>query len=110
LLLQWIGSCIEEGRYFFTDHALRTHPPVEGFRPQDAVEAIRRGEIIERRDVEFRCLLCGEATALEERSEFLGSFIHSAIQWDEVQRIVVITMYRPRTSEWSSPFTRRKRS
>lgn len=87
-----------------------THPPVEGFRPQDALEAIRKGVIIERRDVEFRCLLCGEASAIEERVEFLGSFIHCAIQWDEVQRVIIITMYRPRPSEWSSPFSRRKRS
>jgi hypothetical protein len=110
VLLQWIKSCIEEGRYFFTDHALNTHPPIEGFRPQDVLEAIGRSVIVERRDIEFRCLLCGEATALEERSEFVGSFIHCAVQWDEIQRVLIITMYRPRVSEWLSPFRRRKRS
>ncbi len=108
LLLAWIQTCIEEGRYHFTDHALTKHTMEDGFTPRQALEAIQRGTVIERRDDECRCLLCGEASGLRLDPKFVTTYIHSVIRWDSVREVVVITMYRPKSTEWQNQFTRRR--
>jgi len=107
LLLQWIATCVAEGRYFFTTHALTKHPAVEGFTARHAIEALRRGTIISRRDDESRCVVCGEAEGVRLDPAYLARYIHCVVQWDNVTRVVIITMYRPKASEWKNPFTRR---
>lgn len=58
----------------------------EGFTASDALQALRIGEIIERRDDERRCLICGIALRIEERSDFIGKYIHCVVQWNQVEK------------------------
>jgi len=109
LLLQWIQQCIANERFHFNEHALTKHTVTEGFRARHAIEAIERGTIIERRDSESRCLVCGEATGLKISSDYVGDYIHCSIEWSYVDGVVSITMYRPMSSEWVNQFTRRRK-
>lgn len=107
LLLQWIRACIDDGRYYFTDHALTEHTVVERFTPRQAIEAIARGTIISRRDDASRCIVCGESPELDPDPACITTYIHCVVQWNELQRVVIITMYRPKSTEWKNQFTRR---
>ncbi len=80
---------------------------MEGFRPQDAVTAILNGSIIERRLDHARCLICGRADGIRDDRRFHGDFIHCAIRYDNITRLIVITMYRPRVDVWEHTFRRR---
>jgi hypothetical protein len=107
LLLQWIRACIEDGRYYFTDQALTEHTVVERFTPRQAIAAIARGTIISRRDDASRCLICGESPELDPDPTYITTYIHCVVQWNELERVVIITMYRPKSTEWKNQFTRR---
>lgn len=107
LLLQWIRTCISEGRFHFTQHALTHHPMAEGFTARQVLEAIEHGSIIERRDAEGRCLVCGKAAGLAVEPAFITTYLHCVVQWDDERQVVIITMYRPKSAEWQNPFTRR---
>jgi len=107
LLIAWILECTDEGRYHFTDHALTKHPVAEGFTAGQAVDAMRRGSIIARRDDECRCIVAETAIGIKIDPAFIANSIHCVVKWDDVQRIVIITMYRPMSSEWTNQHTRR---
>lgn len=108
LLLAYIKEAINNGRYFFTTHALTNHPPMEGFTERDALESIENGSIIEHREGESRCLISGPATSLEQSHEYITNYIHCVCRYDSITRIVIVTMYRPSSNEWINPFSRRK--
>jgi hypothetical protein len=105
--LEFIRACIRAGRFLFTEHALTKHPFEEEFDPEDALDAIMNGELIEHYAEEYRCLISGQSPGITLRREYLTDYIHCVAQYDRVDRIVIITMYRPKTSEWSNHFTRR---
>lgn len=107
-LLKMIQECVRTGRFKFTDHALTKHPPVEGFRPGHALQAILNGSIIEHYTDREACLICGEASNLSRSPDYVGTYIHCACSYDEVSRIVVITMYRPHNDQWLNQYTRRR--
>lgn len=108
IILKMIQECIRTGRFAFTSHALRTHPLKEGFTAQQALASIANGQMIEHRPAECRCLICGPALGLRTSREYITTYIHTVCKYDDVRRIVVITMYRPRSDQWINPFTRRK--
>jgi hypothetical protein len=87
---------------------LQKHPVEEGFTARNALEALRNGEIVERRDDDHRCLICGVAFDLEQRPEFIATYIHCVVQWSQVENVIIITMYRPKRSDWKDHRTRRQ--
>jgi len=107
-LLAFIQECVRQHRYVFTDHALTKHPIAEGFRPSQAIASILSGTIIEHYPTVSRCLTCGEADGLEVSKDYQGRYIHCVCDYDDIQEIVIITMYRPRSDEWLNHFTRRR--
>lgn len=109
LLLKWIRECIRSGRYHFTVHALEKHPLAEGFVARDALVAIDRGTIVEQREDECRCLICGDVPHLSSSSEFVANYLHCLVQWDYTDGVVIITIYRPRTNQWVNQFQRRRK-
>ncbi|TVR75571.1 MAG: DUF4258 domain-containing protein [Sphaerobacteraceae bacterium] len=106
--LEFIRACIQAGRFFFTEHALTRHPFAEDFSPEDALDAIMNGELIENYAEEYRCLVSGPSPGITLHREYVSDYIHCVVQYDRVDRIVIITMYRPKTSEWTNHFTRRR--
>lgn len=106
--LSWIQECVSSGKYHVTDHALTKHTLAEGFRVRDALTAISRGSIIESRLSECRCVICGDVPGLRLHADFISNYIHCVVQWDEVEQVVIITMYRPRSDQWVNQFTRRR--
>lgn len=109
LLLDWIQQNVRERRFEFTAHALEKHPLQERFRPADALAAILAGSILEHREPESRCLVCGEAPGIALDKRFHGRWIHCAIRYDLAQGILIITMYRPRRDAWLTPHMRTRR-
>ena len=63
--------------------------------------------MIERRDSEGRCLVSGEAPGVKLDPAYVTTAIHCVVRWDSVNQIVIITMYRPKSSEWLNQFKRR---
>jgi hypothetical protein len=107
VLLAMIQECIRTGRYTYTPHALGKHPPAEGFTPDQALASIMSGAIIEHYESESRCLTCGEAPGLKPSKDFISTYIHCVCKYDNIQQVVVITMYRPRSDQWVNHFRRR---
>lgn len=107
LLLGLIRECIRTGRYAFTNHALTKHPPAEGFTPRQAIEAINNGSIVEHYAADCRCLVAGTASGLVVSKDFITTYIHCVVKYDDIRQVVVITMYRPSSDEWIGPFRRK---
>jgi YgiT-type zinc finger domain-containing protein len=87
LLLRWIVTCIESGRYSFTTRALTKHPPTERFTARQALTTLKQGTIIARRDDANRCVVCGEAAGIPTDPTYIGGYIHCVVQWDEVAQV-----------------------
>lgn len=110
IMLAIIQECVRTKRYVFTKHALTKHPPAEGFTPDQALEAILNGTILEDYPVQDRCLISGTATGLDLSSDYISTYIHCVCCYDDVQQVVVITMYRPSTVEWINGQRRRPKT
>lgn len=110
LLLQWIQTCVEDGHYYVTEHAMTSHTNDEGFRVRHALRAIERGTIIAHRPEEDRCLICGDVPELHSLPEYHGSFLHVVIEYRQALNIVIITIYRPSRADWETPTMRRRSS
>lgn len=107
LLLGMIRECIRLRRYAFTAHALTKHPALEGFTPRQALEAISNGDLVEHYPADRRCLVAGTASGLAVSQEYITTYIHCVIRYDNVAQMVIITMYRPSSNEWLGPSRRR---
>ena len=107
LLLAMIRECIRTGRFVFSAHALTKHTASEGFTPRQAIEAIMAGDIIEHYEARNSCLIAGSASGLVVSNDYIATYIHCVCAYDQVNRIVIVTMYRPRSTEWINP-SRRK--
>lgn len=110
LLLKIIQECIQAGRFKFTDHALTKHPVREGFRARHALGAIMNGSIIEHYSDRDKCLICGECPEIEVSKEYISTYIHCVCTYDETDKVVVVTMYRPHSDEWLNQFTRKRKT
>ena len=106
-ILSYIRQCIEQDRYAFTSHAQTKHPIAEGFSEDDAIAAIFNGEVIEHYPDEGRCLVCGPAAGIAPSPEYIANYVHVVVKYDELVQVSIITMYRPRSSEWINHFRRR---
>jgi hypothetical protein len=100
LLLSMIRECIRQRRYAFTTHALTKHPLVEGFTPRQAIEAISNGDVIEHYPEQSRCLIAGTASGLVISKDYITTYIHCVCRYDNINQMVIITMYRPKSDEW----------
>lgn len=109
-LLSMIRECIRLRRYAFTAHALTKHPALEGFTPRQALEAIGNGDIVERYPGDRRCLIAGTAAGLAVSKDYITTYIHCVVRYDNIAQMVIITMYRPRSSEWLGPSRRKPKS
>ena len=107
LLLAMIRECIRTGRYAFTSHALIKHPTSEGFTPRQAIEAINNGDIIEHYPEQSRCLIAGTASGIVISKEYITTYIHCVCHYDDVNQIVIVTMYRPRSDTWRNHASRK---
>src|SRR4051794_34236170 len=107
VLLAIIQECIAAGRFQFTAHALTKHAPLEGFTPRQALEALLNGTIIERYDDRSRCLISGTAAGLALSQTYIATYIHCVCSYDDIRKIVIITMYRPHGDEWINGHRRR---
>ena len=106
-ILRYIQQCIQQDRYAFTSHAQTKHPLQEGFSEDDAIDAIFNGDVIEHYPDDARCLICGPAPQVEPSPDFITNFIHVVVQYDDLEQMSIITMYRPRSSEWINQFRSR---
>jgi hypothetical protein len=106
--LALIQECIRTGRFIFTRHALTKHPPREGFQANHALHAILNGTIIEDYPEQDRCLISGTASALKISRDYVSTYIHCVCRYDDIENIVVITMYRPSSDEWLNGERRRR--
>jgi hypothetical protein len=66
------------------------------------------GSIIEHYADREACLICGEASNLSISPDYVGTYIHCACSYDEISRIIIITMYRPHSDAWLNQYTRRR--
>jgi hypothetical protein len=107
--LALIQECIRTDRYIFTNHALTKHPPKEGFQATQALQAILNGTIIEDYPEQDRCLISGTASGLRLSSDYVTTYIHSVCCYDDIEKVVVITMYRPSSDEWLNGERRRRK-
>ena len=109
MLLAFIQEAVREGNFYFTGHGVDKHTGKEQFRPIHAVEAILNGQIIEVRDDESRCLICGEVNGLPQSPEYITNYLHCVCEYDNIQNIVIVTMYRPNSDDWINQHTRRRK-
>lgn len=105
VLLSLIRQCVVDGRYRVTRHAFEKHG-LEGFTYQDVKNVVLSGRIIERHDHVARLTICGMTDDIQERSEFLGKFLHCVVEWDDINMIVIVTAYRPSIHLWRTAFER----
>lgn len=110
LLLGFIRECIRLRRYAFTTHALTKHPTIEGFTPRQALEAINNGNIVEHYPEQNRCLITGTASGIAVSKDFITTYIHCVVKYDNIRQMLVITMYRPSSDEWIGPARRKPKS
>lgn len=110
MLLQWIRTSIEDGRYYITEHAMTSHTQDESFRIGHALRAIARGTIIAHRPDEERCLICGDVPEMDILRGYHGEFLHVVVEYRQVDNIVIITAYRPSLEDWETPTMRRRSS
>jgi len=106
--LALIQKCIRTGRYIFTNHALTKHPPTEGFRAGQALQAILNGTIIEDYPEQDRCLISGAAPGLQLSRDYVTTYIHCVCHYNDIENVVVITMYRPSSIDWLNGERRRR--
>ena len=106
--LALIQECIRTGRYILTNHALTKHPPKEGFHAGQALQAILNGTIIEDYPEQDRCLVSGTAPGLRISSDYITTYIHAVCRYDDIEKVVIITMYRPSRTEWLNGERRRR--
>jgi hypothetical protein len=109
VLISLIRQAVVEGKYMVSKHTFQKHG-LEGFRYANVKDAILNGRIIERRDREARVVISGTSDSIAHRSEFLGSFIHCVVQWDDVNMMVIVTAYRPNIHDWTSDSDRIQKS
>lgn len=107
MMVQYVHSCIQGQRFVVTDHARNEHTIAEGFTVRQGIEALLRGTVIEEYSTRHRMLFCGEGHGLKLDTRFFTTYVHVVVQIEEETQIVVITMYRPKISEWKSPWKRR---
>jgi len=107
MMVQYVHSCIRGQRFVVTDHARSEHTIAEGFTVRQGIEALLRGAVIEEYSTRHRMLFCGEGHGLKLDTRFFTTYVHVVVQIEEETQIVVITMYRPKVSEWKSPWKRR---
>ena len=108
VLLAFIQEAIRQGRFYVTHHGIAKHAAEEGFRPRQGIEAILNGQIIENREQDSRCLICGQVDDLAVSPDYIANYIHCVCEYDNIQNIVIVTMYRPHSDEWLNHFTRRR--
>lgn len=108
-LLMWIQAQVRRGHFVFTEHALTKHPVDEQFTANDSITALLAGSIIQHREDQARCVICGEARDIVTNIRFHGTWIHCVVQYDQVTEMIVITMYRPTRVLWATPFSRASR-
>ena len=107
--LALIQECIRTGRFIFTKHALTKHPPKEGFRAEHALDAILNGTIIEDYPEQDRCLISETSSGLKVSSNYISTYIHCVCCYDDIEKVVIITMYRPSSDEWLNGERRRRK-
>jgi hypothetical protein len=107
VLLAMIHECIRTGRYAFTAHALTKHTAEQRFTPRQGIEAILNGAIIEDYPDRGRCLIAGTATGLKVSNDYISTYIHCTCGYDDIRKIVVISMYRPGSDQWINHARRR---
>lgn len=81
------------------------HIGSESFRFEDAIRAVREGDVIETDSARSRWLFCGKVTAIRQDARFHDHWIHVVAEYDEV--VSLVTMYRPSLAEWRTERIRR---
>lgn len=107
MMVQYVHACIREQRFVITDHARNDHTVAEGFTVRQGIEALLHGAVIEEYSTRNRMLFCGEGQGVPSDTRFFTTYIHIVVEMEEEAQIVVVTMYRPKVSEWRSPWKRR---
>ena len=108
ILLTFIQEAVRQGNFYITAHGVRKHTVAEGFRPSQAIEAILNGQVIENDDARSRCLICGQADGLSISTDFIANYVHCVCEYDNINNIVIVTMYRPSNKDWVNQHTRRR--
>lgn len=104
--IEAIRERIERGDYFVLSHALM-HALKEGFSPQDVLNAILTGKIIEEYPAAQRVLVCGKVELMQNVSVYL----HVVCEYADPASVAIVTAYLPDEQQWDSPpFTRRHKS
>jgi len=104
-MLEKIVKCIQEGEYFYSQHAREEMEMEElgEIRDEEVCQAVLCGKIIEDYpgDLPYpSCLIYGKTSQ--------GRPLHTVCGYaEEVRRVIIITAYEPSPDQWIN-FERRK--
>lgn len=102
--IEVIRARVQSGNYLVKSHAV-LHALKEGFAPEQMVDAVLNGMIIEAYPDEDRFLICGSVSL----SGSAKIYLHVVCEYADPVYVEFVTAYIPDERQWESPPLRRRK-